>query len=114
MVRLIHLLSANDACPPEALLPGADFGREGDAWFWAEVDGVRIERFLADEDGIRAELNVLAAIDETRQDDPIRLERIVTARQLFTIQGPEPDVRRVADILANATGGLLLEDASDG
>lgn len=115
MARFYRVFGATDACPPAAAVPGATFGTEGDAWFWAELPGVRIDRFLAGEENIRAELNSWAAVVEATLDEPAALmERIIQSRQLFVVQAEaaaaEPDAERVARSLAAATAGCYQVD----
>jgi hypothetical protein len=109
--RWVRVFALDETCPPETLLPGAVFGREEGVWFWAEVNRVRIERFLVTEDGIRAEFNAWAAIVEETVDQPATLmEYIVQSRQLFTLIGPLDAARALAFTLAQATRGIVQVD----
>jgi hypothetical protein len=70
-----------------------EFAADDSGWYQADVliDGrpLQMERYLADEQGIRAELNSWAAWLETREDAPEHLrlmERIIQTAQLFTLQ----------------------------
>ncbi len=115
MARWYRVFAAAETCPAETLLAGATFGQEGAEWFWAELPGVRIERFVPSDEGIRAELNNWAAVVEATLDEPIALmERIVQSRQLFTVQAEsmasEPEAERVARLLAAATQGCFQVD----
>jgi hypothetical protein len=70
---------------------------EGQTWYRGEVaveDGEPfvLERWLAEEEGIRGELNSWAAYLETCENSPEHvalMERAIQARQLFTLSGPE-------------------------
>jgi hypothetical protein len=107
----VRVFSLEEACPDESLVGRAVFGREDGVWFWAEVDGIRVERFLATEDGIRAELNAWAAIVEETVDEPGPLmERIIQSRQIFTLIGPVPATETLALSLARATRGIVQID----
>ena len=111
MDRWVRIFALDATCPPETLLPGAELGHEDGAWFWAELDGVRVERFLADEEGIRAELNAWAAIVEETVDQPATLmEYIVQSQQLFTLSGPDEAAWKLALSLAQATRGIIQKD----
>jgi hypothetical protein len=81
-----------------------------------------VERWLADEEGIRAELNAWAAYLETCEYSPHHgplMERCVQTGQLFVIRKPvdcadEARVGRVCDALcrrlAGMTGGFYQAD----
>jgi hypothetical protein len=69
------------------------FATDVSGWYQADLrmDDVplQLERYVADEQGIRAELNSWAAWLETREDAPehVRLmERMIQTAQLFTLQ----------------------------
>lgn len=73
-----------------------DFAADDSGWYRADllVDGLslQLERYLADEPGIRVELNSWAAWLETRENAPehVRLmERMIQTAQLFTLQCKE-------------------------
>jgi hypothetical protein len=77
-----------------------NFKGDEQGWFHAEFDlggdwpSLRVERYLAKEDGIRNELNAWAAWIETFESSPHRsdlMQRIVTTAQLFAIEGPEQE-----------------------
>jgi hypothetical protein len=83
----------------EAALAGAGtvrFHADEAGWFAAEVSlgpgsPVRVERWLADEEGIRDELNSWAAYLETLDYNPHHrelMERAIQTQQLFTIRRP--------------------------
>jgi hypothetical protein len=69
---------------------------DGAAWLRAEIrfaatTPIYLERFRADEEGIRAELNSWAAFLETCDYEPKHaslMERVIQTRQLFTLRKP--------------------------
>jgi hypothetical protein len=92
----------------------AEFYRQGQV-FW------RLERYLAGEEGIRADLNSWAAWLETAEANPNHgwlMEHIINARQLFTLQPAEnpivPDAVRIGTelcrYLARLTSGVYQVD----
>lgn len=111
---------------------------QDDCWFalslnWGEEPPLIVERWQADEEGIRTELNSWAAFLETCEHQPLSrslMERIIQARQLFTIEvgeGPKGMqlgltlARRLAEQtegiyqvdgrgIFTAQGNLLVED----
>jgi hypothetical protein len=97
-----------------------EFATDAPGWYQAEllVDGVRLqlERYLAEEEGIRAELNSWAAWLETREDAPghVRLmERMIQTAQLFTLhggEGPEQVCIDLCRFLAGVTAGVYQID----
>ena len=124
-----RVFSASDAEPaPAAILERLNAGApvagafHGDdaGWFRAELTvagaaTVELERFLATEEGMRAELNSWAAHLEASGDGPehVRLmERMIQARQLFTVRGSAADDLCVAlcRYLAEATDGVYQID----
>jgi hypothetical protein len=107
---LYRVFGGNDAQPvPAALLEHLQsrglpvtgrFRGDDQGWFSVKLGRtpdeilVQVERFLATEEGIRAELNTWAAWLETRAEHPEheRLMRdMIGTRQLFTIEIPEED-----------------------
>src|SRR5262245_33597511 len=89
-----------DAVPPaEALAAGADASFESDegGWLRGEIRlgagaVLELERWTADEEGIRAELNGWAAYLETCERSPHHvalMERMIQTRQLFTLHCPD-------------------------
>jgi hypothetical protein len=70
---------------------------EGEAWYRAEIALAEpaplvLERWLAEEEGIRGELNAWAAYLETCESSPehvVLMERAIQTRQLFTLSRPE-------------------------
>jgi hypothetical protein len=99
-----RVFGSNDAqIPPAALLEHlAGFGSKatgrfrGDdrGWFHAELalpeEGgqIELERYLAEEEGIRDELNTWAAWLETQEDNPQHgrlMQHVIASRQVFTL-----------------------------
>ena len=77
-----------------------DFAADASGWYRADllVDGasLQLERYLAEEPSIRAELNGWAAWLETRANSPEHLrlmERMIQTFQLFTLQSTEESAR---------------------
>jgi hypothetical protein len=77
-----------------------EFAVDASGWYQADllVDGValQLERYLADEPGIRAELNSWVAWLEMRENAPehVRLmERMIQTAQLFTLHSSEQSAR---------------------
>jgi hypothetical protein len=96
-----------------------DFRGDDSGWYAAAIEvgdgrSFSLERFLADEEGIRAELNGWAAWLETCGDGPpivLLMERIVQSRQLFTLSGPDERLCiGLCRFLAEATTGLWQAD----
>lgn len=101
-----RVFAASDAgVPADAILAhlrglgaavAGDFRGDGGGWFAAELrfadsTPLHLERFLADEEGIRGELNSWAAFLETcdySPNYPALMERMVQTRQLFTLRRP--------------------------
>jgi hypothetical protein len=123
-----RVFGASDAEPPPAatlerlneLAPVAGAFHGDDAgWFRAELTAagapMELERFLATEEGIRAELNSWAAHVEACGDSPehVRLmERMIQTRQLFTVRGTASDEVCIAlcRFLAETTDGVYQID----
>ncbi|HWG41598.1 MAG TPA: hypothetical protein VN688_02350 [Gemmataceae bacterium] len=103
---------------PDASVSG-QFATDASGWYRADllVDGValQLERYLAEEEGIRAELNSWAAWLETRETispaAPL-MERMIQTRQLFTLQSSEksPRAELLCRFLANITVGVYQID----
>ncbi|HEY7307899.1 MAG TPA: hypothetical protein VH643_00930 [Gemmataceae bacterium] len=100
-----------------------EFAADASGWYQADllVDGVplQLERYLADETGIRAELNSWAAWLETREDAPAHLrlmERMIQTSQLLTLRSIEASPRTEAvcgtlcRFLAGLTAGVYQID----
>ncbi len=97
-----------------------DFAADASGWYQADllVDGatLQLERYLAEEEGVRAELNSWAAWLETRENAPehVRLmERMIQTAQLFTLHGGEGSEHVCIDLcrfLAAATAGVYQID----
>ncbi len=101
-----------------------EFATDESGWYQADlrIDGIslQLERYLADEPGIRAELNSWAAWLETREDAPEHarlMERMIQTAQLFTLQCDEPSANSnrvcvaLCRYLAEATAGVYQIDA---
>jgi hypothetical protein len=112
----------NAVAPVEGTFDGDEQG-----WLRADLrlaDGapLHLERFLADEEGIRAELNNWAAWLETCDHEPnhaVLMERVIQSAQLFTLRRPaahadEALVERLClalcRFLASATDGVYQVD----
>ena len=114
-----------------ALLAGlgsaSRFEADAEGWFRAEIEAgpgspLVAERWSADEEGIRAELNSWAAFLETcdwSQHHAALMERAIQSRQLFTIRkaldhADEPRAARLcaalAQELARQTDGFWQAD----
>lgn len=97
-----------------------EFATDASDWYQADilVEGValQLERYRADETGIRAELNGWAAWLETREDAPehVRLmERMIQTVQLFALHGGEGSEQVCIDLcrfLAGETAGVYQID----
>lgn len=100
-----------------------EFAEDDSGWYQANlhIDGVslQLERYLADEPGIRAELNSWAAWLETRENAPehVRLmERMIQTAQLFTLHSDEEPARAeeicvaLCRYLAETTAGMYQID----
>jgi hypothetical protein len=129
------------AVEPAALLEhlhGRDFAvaghfrGDGRGWFRAELSiaddaaPVIVERYFADEEGIRAELFTWAAWLEEQENNPHALplmERLIGTAQLFTVRQPDEDAEDGDDrefverlcltccrYLATATDGVYQAD----
>jgi hypothetical protein len=100
------------------------FRGDDQGWFEAnlvfldEAEPLRLERFLASEQGIRDELNSWAAWIETATDSPVGPElmvHLIGTKQLFTLQRPN-EIQvvelclQVCRYLARATAGVYQVD----
>jgi hypothetical protein len=105
-----------------------DFQGDDQGWFRADVDlgagrpPLRLERYLADEEGIRHELNAWAAwveIFENHHAHDFLMQHLTATAQIFTLQVPsdaenagstdESEVR-VCRFLASKTAGVYQVD----
>src|SRR5438105_1875662 len=97
-----RIFSAEAAEPrPDALLAhlnraaiiSGDFHGDDTGWFHADLvcgdSGLSLDRYTADEEGIRAELNSWAAHVESCGGQEELMERIIQTKQLFTLQRPD-------------------------
>lgn len=100
-----------------------EFASDESGWYRADflVAGasLQLERYLADEPGIRAELNSWAAWLETREDAPehVRMmERMIQTSQLFTLECADTSARTdqvcvaLCRFLAETTAGVCQID----
>lgn len=94
-----------------------DLAADDSGWYQANllVEGIslQLERYRADEPGIRAELNSWAAWLETRETAPehVRLmERMIQTTQLFTLQSEEQSA--LAETVCVALCRFLAETTS--
>jgi hypothetical protein len=88
----------------------------------AEEPVVLLERFLAEEEGIRGQMNTWAAWLETVESSPYRerlMQQVINTRQLFTLRGSQAtgESRQVDELctglcrfLAKLTGGVYQVD----
>jgi hypothetical protein len=132
-----RVFGRGDAVPEPAALVAAlagapvatDFRGDAEGWFAAEIgfaagSPLVVERFLATEEGIRAELNSWAAYLETCDYSPhaaALMERMIQTRQLFTLRRPldaaddvlvEKVVVALCRALASAADGVYqIDDA---
>jgi hypothetical protein len=121
-----RVFAALDSVPTraaiEALLAArgvrCSFAGDDEGWYRAELscDGtvLVLERYGADEEGIRAELNAWAGHLETLEHGPAHealMERTIQARQLFTLGGPAgPLCEALCRYLAHETDGFYHID----
>ena len=96
-----------------------EFAADATGWYRADlvVDGVRLqlERYVAGEEGLRAELNSWAAWLETQEDSPSHvalMERMIQTAQLFTLHASAetPASEQLCRFLAAATAGIYQID----
>lgn len=100
-----------------------DFAVEESGWYRGDLllDGMsfQVERYCADEAGIRAELNSWAAWLETREGVPepiLLMERMIQTAQLFTLRAEEDTTEAngvcvaLCRFLAAATDGVYQID----
>ena len=132
----LRVFGMNDVQPePAALLEhltglgvnvSGNFRADDQGWFQADLqkDGkpfLQLDRYLAREEGIRAELNSWAAWLETAETNPHHgwlMERIINTRQLFTLYprngGTSSETGRIATqlcrYLAGCTDGVFQVD----
>jgi uncharacterized protein (DUF1778 family) len=102
------------------------FAADESGWYRADltVDDdlpLTLERYLADEEGIRAELNSWAAYLETLDHCPAHqalMERAIQTRQLFTLHSPDEQSKEMSALLcqklcrhvATVTNGFFQVD----
>jgi hypothetical protein len=91
---------------------------DADPWLCANVTAggvvLNVERYTADEEGIRAELNAWAAVIEAADDTAAGarlMERLIQSRQLITVEAPEgPLGRETSAWIAQVTAGVYQAD----
>jgi hypothetical protein len=101
----------------------SDFAADDSGWYRADflVEGMslQVERYVADEPEIRAELNSWAAWLETRENAPEHvplMERMIQTAQLFTLHSGDDSERaetvcvELCRFLAAATAGVYQID----
>ena len=101
----------------------SEFAADTAVWYRADflVEGMtlQVERFVAEEPGIRAELNSWAAWLETRENAPEYIplmERMIQSGQLFTLHSGEESARAesicvaLCRFLAETTAGVYQID----
>jgi hypothetical protein len=103
------------------------FHGDDQGWFRAELvpdadaAPLELERYLAEEEGIRAELNTWAAWLETAEGNPHAgrlMQHVIATRQVFTLQSspddedppPEEVCLAVCRFLASAADGVFQGD----
>jgi hypothetical protein len=87
---------------------------KGDDLGWTSIDagGLRIERYLTDEDDLREELDAWAAVAESWGGESL-MPRIIATRQLFTLYSPDAAsavLEELARFLAMETAGFYHAD----
>src|SRR5688500_2724639 len=116
MSQWFRVFGANDAAvEPAALLEhlhgqglkvAGRFRGDEQGWFRAEfafaddAPPVLLERYLAKEEGIRAELNTWAAWLETAEESPhyvALMQHVIGTTQLFTLHQPDEDADDTED-----------------
>jgi hypothetical protein len=93
--------------------------RDEQGWYRADIrwadDLVQIERYLASEEGIRAELNTWAAWVEATGDGAVQawlMQRLIAAQQLFVVRelSAHPNVPDLCRYMAVLTDGVYQID----
>jgi hypothetical protein len=106
----------------QGMAAGIAWAADGEAWYRAEIatgegEPLLLERWLAEEEGIRGELSTWAAYLETCEHSPHHvalMERAIQTRQLFTLC--LPDDRGDEGLLIRACAALArhLAQATQG
>ena len=109
-----RVFAANETMPQPADLQARlrEQGRDvaldvkGDDLGWTSIaaGGLRMERYLTDEDDLRDELDAWAAVAEAWGDECGLMQRLIAARQLYTLHGPD-DAIEILDALARWLAG---------
>jgi hypothetical protein len=93
--------------------------RDEQGWYRADIrlarDVVQIERYLASEEGIRAELNTWAAWVEATGDGETQawlMQQLIAAQQLFVVRelSADPSVSDLCRYIAVLTDGVYQID----
>jgi hypothetical protein len=104
-----------------------NFHADEQGWFAVDIKipgeetGIRLERFLSSEEGIRAELNTWAAWLETQENNPHvgrLMQHMISTKQIFTLQEDPSSGQSTADVctglcrfLAELSDGVYQADA---
>lgn len=96
-----------------------EFAAEATGWYRADLVvedvSLQLERYVAGEEGVRAELNSWAAWLETREDSPTTvalMERMIQTAQLFTLHASAESsaTEQLCRFLAEVTAGMYQVD----
>jgi hypothetical protein len=103
------------------------FHADHQGWFAADIQvpgeetGIRLERFLSTEEGIRGELNTWAAWLESQESNPHvgrLMQHMISTKQIFTLQEDPTCGDEAAEVctalcgfLARLTDGVYQADA---
>jgi hypothetical protein len=96
-----------------------EFAADATGWYQADLHtddvSIQLERYLAGEEGVRAELDSWAAWLETRECSPEAfplMERLIQTAQLFTLQASAESAvsEPLCRFLAAATAGIYQID----
>jgi hypothetical protein len=109
----VPALADIEACLAGAGVSASHSPAEEADWVWLRFQAgeatVEVNRFRADEEGIRAELNSWAAFLETCEHDPRHrelMERMIQSKQLFNIEEPSESAREVCVQLSQCLARL--------
>jgi hypothetical protein len=127
-----RIFSASEIEPrPDAILTQLNqfaavqghFHGDADGWFHADIlcddKTLSLDRYTADEEGIRAELSTWAAYVEVQggaEHTPL-MERLIQTKQLFALDGPEDGVGHsvcvaLCEYLSRTIDGIYHLDGS--
>ena len=88
---------------------------DAQGWFEATLHpgALGVERYVAGEEGLRAELNAWAAWVETCALDPEPLmQRLIGTQQLVCVEGPPESARAACEMLARMHDGVFQVDGT--